>query len=170
MNKELDSTLARWGRRWLAAWVLVAAFGMSIFFIDAQAPWYRRLLAVLFFQVLIGAWFVLLRYVQVRAADSSPAGDSFRGPMPAWRAMLWVCVAAVGVFWFGTNHSWLMAVFASLFCALFIGGFAFVLNWVRDERGKAWSRKHIHLVLTAYGIAFSASILLKLLDIVFRKP
>ena len=123
MSTELDITLARWHKRWIIAWVLVSAFGMCLFFVDSQSPWYRRLLAVFTFQVLIGAWFLLLRYVQVRAAAATPEGDSFRGPMPAWRAVAWTCVAAVGVFWFGSDHSWRMALFASLFCAVLLEAF-----------------------------------------------
>jgi len=170
MNTELDIALARWRKRWIIAWVLVGAFGMSLYFADSQSPWYRRLLGVLIFQVLIGTWFLLLRYVQVKAAADTPEGDSFRGPMPAWRAVAWTCVAAVGVFWFGSDHSWRMALFASLFCAVFIGGFSFVLNWFKGDRGKAWSRKHIQMIVAGYTIALSASALLKFLDILYHKP
>lgn len=170
MSVESDSLLARWRKRWIAAWILAAAFGMSLFFVAGQSPWYRRLLGVLIFQVLIGAWFLLLRFVQVKAAADTPEGETFRGPMPVWRAVVWTCVAAVSVFWFGSDHSWLMALIAALFCALFIGGFAFALNWFRGDRGKAWSRKHIHMIVAGYTIALSASALLKLLDIIFHKP
>jgi hypothetical protein len=142
---------------------------MSLFFVDAQSPWYRRLLAVLAFQVFVGAWFLLLRYVQFKATDPTPEGEAFRGPMPAWRAVLWGCVATVGFFWLCSDHSWPEAAFAALFCAFFVGGFAFLLNWFTGERGRAWTRKHTQLVLTAYAIAFLASALLKLLDIAFHK-
>jgi len=92
-----------------------------------------------------------------------------RGPIPTWRVILWTCVAAVGVFWFGSDHSWRMALFASLFCGIFCGGFFFALNWIAGNRGQAWSRTHIRQILTAYSIALAASALLKLLDIFLHK-
>lgn len=92
-----------------------------------------------------------------------------RGPIPAWRVMFWTSVAAVGVFWFGSDHSWRMALFAALFCTVFCGGFFFALNSAAGDRGHTWSRKNIRLIATVYAIALSASALLKLLDIALRK-
>jgi hypothetical protein len=169
MSTQLDHAQARWRKRWIAIWILVSVFGMSLFFIS-QAPWYKRLLGVLVFQVWIGGWFLLLGYVQAKAAAKTPEAETFRGPMPPWRVGLWTCVAAVGVFWFGTDHSWRAAVFAALFCAVTFGGFFFTLNWLAGDRGKAWSRKHLALMLSIYTLALSASALLKFLEIVFRKP
>jgi hypothetical protein len=83
--------------------------------------------------------------------------------------MFWTSVAAAGVFWFGTDHSWRMALFAALFSAVVCGGFFFMLNSAAGDRGHTWSRKHIRLIAPAYAIALSASALLKLLDIVLHK-
>jgi len=163
MSTELDYALNQWRKRWIVCWVVVGLVGMGLFFAGHE-PWYKRLFGVLLFQVLIGGWFLLVRYVQVKAAAQTPGGDVFRGPMPAWRAVMWTCVAAVGVFWFGSDHSWRMAFFAALFCGVFIGGFSFALNWFRGGRGRAWSRKHISMIVAAYTIALSAIALLKLID------
>jgi hypothetical protein len=92
-----------------------------------------------------------------------------RGPIPIWRVVFWTGVATGGVFWFGSDHSWRMALFAALFGAIVCGGFFFALNWFAGDKGQAWSRKHIHVLLAAYGIGLVVSGLLKILDIVFHK-
>jgi hypothetical protein len=89
-----------------------------------------------------------------------------RGPIPAWRVAFWVCVAAIGVFWFGSDHSWRMGLFASLFCAVVMGGFFFTLNWVAGDRGQVWSRKNARLLRFIFVIALAANTIMKLLDIV----
>ena len=57
-----------------------------------------------------------------------------------------------------------MAFFAAIFTTVVMGGFFFMINWLAGDRGKVWSHKHSQVLLTAYGIAMSASIILKLID------
>jgi hypothetical protein len=92
-----------------------------------------------------------------------------REPIPTWRVVFWTLVATLGVFWFGSDHSWRMAFFAAIFTTVVMGGFFFMINWLAGDRGKAWSRKHSRVLLTAYSIAMSASIILKLIDIYSHK-
>jgi hypothetical protein len=155
-----------WQTRW-AAWALVFLLGLSLFFVGHE-PWQKRLLEVVLFQLLMGGWFLLLRYVQMKATDPTSEGKNFRGQMPVWRTALWIVVASAGVFWFGSDHSWRMAFLATAFCGIFVGGFSFLLNWARGERGKTWSRKHVQTVVAVYALAQGACVMLKLTETVFR--
>ncbi len=160
-------------KRLIACWILAALIGLSFYFMPGSAPWYQRLLAVLIFEVLIGAWCGLLLYVQNKAADPTPEGEAFRGPMPTSRAVFWTCAAGVGVFFClqpsGQRPSLFPRLFAALFSSLFIGGFAFMANWLRGDQGKIWARKYARQLAVIYGLAISGSLVLKLFDLVAHK-
>ncbi len=82
---------------------------------------------------------------------------------------MWTGVAAVGVFWFGSDHSWRMAFLAALFCTVVCGGLFLTLNWAAGDRGQKWGRQHIGLVLSVYAVALLISASLKLLAVILHK-
>ena len=164
-----DSLVSKARMRIIYCWIIIAIGFCGFAFIPPPAPWYRRLLLVLLSELMIGAWFGGMLYVQARAAAQTPEGDAFRGPMPPGRAAFWTCFAAAGVFcceyWGNPDHLWPRAVGGALFCSSFIAFFAFILNWARGEQGKAWARKYCRQILAVYGLALIANVMIRLWDI-----
>ncbi|MGA2788572.1 MAG: hypothetical protein ABSF60_13705 [Verrucomicrobiota bacterium] len=143
---------------WYVYWLGIAAVS-SVMFMAKEITLLQRFLMVSLFVALAGAWFALLYFSQFAK----------RGPIPQWRLYFWIFVAAFGVYWLGSDHSWRIALFAALFCGIILGGFFFVLNWVATDRGREWIRQHPRFVRNVITSVLCFGIFCKLLGNIYGK-
>ncbi len=166
--------LVEWRKKWLLTWIMAATIMGGVILFIGEIPWEQRLFLAFFIEIFVGAWFLLLNYVQTRALDTSEKGEEFRtGGVPKWRIAIYVLVATALPGYISyprikeTPHGGLLFCIALLIPAGMVMFFAFMPAMLKKH--KPWIAEHKRLIVRLLYIAVALSILLKVWGMLYKK-